>query len=78
VSKHEVRIGAGDWYDHYDSRIGIYNSDYIGHFEKWRSSKQPWIITTTGGKVDLSREKFDTNEEAATYLREEFAKCAST
>jgi hypothetical protein len=78
VSKHEVRIGAGDWWEDNPKRFGIYNANYIGNFEKVSHYSKPWRLATPNGHGDQGK-KFPTQEAAATYLREEVLnKCAST
>lgn len=77
MSKHEVRIAAGNWWLDNPNRIGIYNANYIGYFDKYGDKRYPWALATPTGHKDQGK-KFATHAEATTYVREELAKCAST
>ena len=71
--KREVRIGAGDWWEENPKRFGVYNANYIGHFDKWREGKLPWNIAAPNGHP-ANGKSFKTCEAATTYLREKVLK----
>jgi len=68
MSKHECRIAAGDWFGNNMKRVGIYNADYYGNFQRRSRSAKPWMIAAQSSSIHGYR--FATHEEAATFVRE--------
>ena len=68
MSKHECHIAAGDWFADNMTRIGIYNSNYYGYFQRRSHSEKPWMLAAQSASIH--GKSFATHEEATAFVRE--------